>query len=73
MIPWNIPQKAVQDADTGVVIANDADAERCFELLPLITRKAGSIRPWLDMASMMPWHGTDDFTAWVLPVWPGMA
>eukprot|EP00928_Gymnodinium_smaydae_P065485 TRINITY_DN4861_c0_g2_i1.p1 TRINITY_DN4861_c0_g2~~TRINITY_DN4861_c0_g2_i1.p1 ORF type:complete len:855 (+),score=219.88 TRINITY_DN4861_c0_g2_i1:36-2600(+) len=27
-------------SDAGVVIANDADAERCFELLPLITRKA---------------------------------
>eukprot|EP00434_Breviolum_minutum_P038328 symbB.v1.2.033994.t1/scaffold4309.1/size41561/5 len=26
--------------ETGVIIANDADAERCFELLPLITRKA---------------------------------
>lgn len=26
--------------DGGVVIANDGDAERCFELLPLITRKA---------------------------------
>ncbi|CAE7741860.1 nsun2 [Symbiodinium pilosum] len=26
--------------DAGVVIANDADAERCFELLPLVTRKA---------------------------------
>ncbi|CAJ1374493.1 unnamed protein product [Effrenium voratum] len=26
--------------DASVVIANDADAERCFELLPLITRKA---------------------------------
>ena len=32
--------KATQDA--GVVIANDADAERCFELLPLVTRKARS-------------------------------
>eukprot|EP00438_Fugacium_kawagutii_P023614 Skav205970 [mRNA] locus=scaffold442:783872:799392:- [translate_table: standard] len=32
-----------QDAETGVVIANDADAERCFELLPLITRKAGPL------------------------------
>ncbi|CAK9083414.1 RNA cytosine C(5)-methyltransferase NSUN2 (Myc-induced SUN domain-containing protein) (Misu) (NOL1/NOP2/Sun domain family member 2) (mRNA cytosine C(5)-methyltransferase) (tRNA cytosine C(5)-methyltransferase), partial [Durusdinium trenchii] len=28
------------DSLEGVVIANDADAERCFELLPLITRKA---------------------------------
>eukprot|EP00929_Paragymnodinium_shiwhaense_P006778 TRINITY_DN110737_c0_g1_i1.p1 TRINITY_DN110737_c0_g1~~TRINITY_DN110737_c0_g1_i1.p1 ORF type:complete len:915 (-),score=192.49 TRINITY_DN110737_c0_g1_i1:235-2928(-) len=27
-------------SDGGVVIANDADAERCFELLPMITRKA---------------------------------
>ncbi|CAE6933506.1 nsun2 [Symbiodinium natans] len=26
--------------DAAVVIANDADAERCFELLPLVTRKA---------------------------------
>lgn len=26
--------------DEGVVVANDADAERCFELLPLVTRKA---------------------------------
>eukprot|EP00435_Cladocopium_sp_Y103_P037151 s29_g9.t2 len=33
-------QKSSQDGETGVVIANDADAERCFELLPLITRKA---------------------------------
>lgn len=32
--------KSSQDGETGVVIANDADAERCFELLPLITRKA---------------------------------
>ena len=32
--------KAKQDA--GVVIANDADAERCFELLPLVTRKVRS-------------------------------
>jgi len=28
------------ETDSGVVIANDADAERAFELLPLITRKA---------------------------------
>eukprot|EP00439_Symbiodinium_sp_Y106_P083364 s720_g23.t1 len=26
--------------DAGVLIANDADAERCFELLPLVVRKA---------------------------------
>jgi len=29
-----------ENADAGVVVANDADAERTFELLPLITRKA---------------------------------
>ena len=31
--------EVMDTTDAGVVIANDADAKRCFELLPLVTRK----------------------------------
>ncbi|CAE7936964.1 nsun2 [Symbiodinium necroappetens] len=33
-------REAETTEDAGVIIANDADAERCFELLPLVVRKA---------------------------------
>ena len=44
----------MQDGETGVVIANDADAERSFELLPLITRKARASQLGHDMDALRP-------------------
>ena len=39
------PLSIQREDETGVIIANDADAERCFELLPLITRKVWCPHP----------------------------